>query len=127
MSNSMESDADFLLLSGIKHFCFCQRRWALVHIEQQWQEKLVTDIPDGAIYYGKIRRRVPVAFTAELRRMTTEAIAEMHRLFARGHTPKAKWTKACKSCSLVEVCQPLLAKRMSASAYVRQMLEEDRP
>ena len=91
------------------------------------EEMLVTDIPDGAIYYGKIRRRVPVAFTAELRRMTTEAIAEMHRLFARGHTPKAKWTKACKSCSLVEVCQPLLAKRMSASAYVRQMLEEDRP
>ena len=224
MSSSMESDADFLLLSGIKHFCFCQRRWALVHIEQQWQENaltvsghlihervhdenltqargsvllsrgrpggsqllritgecdlvelrhdengiaiygrsgtwrvfpveykhgqpdergademqlcaqalcleemLVTDIPDGAIYYGKIRRRVPVAFTAELRRMTAEAIAQMHRLFARGHTPKAKWTKACKSCSLVEVCQPLLAKRMSASAYVRQMLEEDCP
>lgn len=91
------------------------------------EEMLVTDIPDGAIYYGKIRRRVPVAFTAKLRRMTAEAIAEMHRLFARGHTPKAKWTKACKSCSLVEVCQPLLAKRMSASAYVRQMLEEDRP
>lgn len=30
------------LLSGIKHFCFCQRRWALVHIEQQWQENALT-------------------------------------------------------------------------------------
>ena len=89
------------------------------------EEMLAAEIPDGAIYYGKIRRRVPVAFTAELRQQTTEAIAEMHRLFMRGHTPKAKWTKACKSCSLIEICQPLLTKRASASAYVREMLQED--
>ena len=38
----MVSDADFLMLSGIKHFCFCRRRWALVHIEQQWQENPLT-------------------------------------------------------------------------------------
>ena len=75
------------------------------------------------------RRRPPRPTNTEIydESATAEAVAEMHRLFARGHTPKAKWTKACKSCSLVEVCQPLLAKRMSASAYVRQMLEEDRP
>ena len=91
------------------------------------EEMLAAEIPDGAIYYGKIRRRVPVAFTPELRRMTVEAVEEMHRLFARGHTPKAKWTKACKSCSLVEICQPLLTKRVSAMAYVRQMLEEENP
>ena len=25
-------------MSGIQHFCFCPRQWALIHIEQQWSE-----------------------------------------------------------------------------------------
>ncbi len=33
---------DFLLLSGIQHFHFCRRQWALIHIEQQWQENVLT-------------------------------------------------------------------------------------
>jgi CRISPR-associated exonuclease Cas4 len=36
------SDDDLLLLSGIQHFAFCERQWALIHIEQQWQENLLT-------------------------------------------------------------------------------------
>ena len=31
-------EEDFLMLSGIQHFIFCRRQWALIHIEQQWQE-----------------------------------------------------------------------------------------
>lgn len=38
----MSDDADFLMLSGLKHFRFCKRRWALVHIEQQWAENVLT-------------------------------------------------------------------------------------
>lgn len=33
---------DYLLLSGIQHFCFCRRQWALIHIEQQWEENVRT-------------------------------------------------------------------------------------
>ena len=33
---------DFLLLSGIQHFAFCRRQWALIHIEQQWAENVRT-------------------------------------------------------------------------------------
>lgn len=33
---------DYLLLSGIQHFCFCRRQWALIHIEQQWDENVRT-------------------------------------------------------------------------------------
>ena len=36
------SEEDFLLLSGIQHFCFCRRQWALIHVEQQWKENLKT-------------------------------------------------------------------------------------
>ena len=31
-----------LMLSGIQHFAFCPRQWALVHIEQQWEENHLT-------------------------------------------------------------------------------------
>lgn len=35
----MEADADnYLMMSGIQHFCFCRRQWALIHLEQQWDE-----------------------------------------------------------------------------------------
>ena len=33
---------DYLLLSGIQHFAFCRRQWALIHIEQQWEENIRT-------------------------------------------------------------------------------------
>jgi len=36
------SEDDLLLLSGIQHFAFCRRQWALIHIEQQWLENLLT-------------------------------------------------------------------------------------
>lgn len=36
------SEDDYLLLSGIQHFVFCRRQWALIHIEQQWAENLRT-------------------------------------------------------------------------------------
>lgn len=29
---------DYLMMSGIQHFCFCRRQWALIHLEQQWAE-----------------------------------------------------------------------------------------
>lgn len=33
---------DYLMLSGIQHFAFCKRQWALIHIEQEWQENVLT-------------------------------------------------------------------------------------
>jgi len=34
--------SEFLLLSGIQHFQFCERQWALIHIEQAWEENVLT-------------------------------------------------------------------------------------
>lgn len=31
-----------LLLSGIQHLAFCERQWALIHIERQWAENVRT-------------------------------------------------------------------------------------
>ena len=29
---------DYLLLSGIQHYVFCKRQWALIHIDIRWRE-----------------------------------------------------------------------------------------
>lgn len=36
------NEDDFLMISGIQHFRFCRRQWALIHIEQQWAENVHT-------------------------------------------------------------------------------------
>lgn len=36
------TEDDYLMLSGIQHFKFCRRQWALIHIEQQWAENIHT-------------------------------------------------------------------------------------
>lgn len=35
-------EEDYLQLSGIQHFAFCPRQWALIHLEHLWQENLQT-------------------------------------------------------------------------------------
>lgn len=37
-----KGEDDFLMLSGIQHIAFCERQWALIHIEQQWAENVKT-------------------------------------------------------------------------------------
>lgn len=42
-------EEDFLMLSGIQHFSFCRRQWALIHIEQQWKDNIRT--VEGNIFH----------------------------------------------------------------------------
>ena len=41
MTNDRTED-NFLLLSGIQHMAFCERQWALIHVEQVWAENVRT-------------------------------------------------------------------------------------
>lgn len=36
------SEDEMLMLSGIQHFKFCPRQWALIHVEQIWEENRLT-------------------------------------------------------------------------------------
>jgi CRISPR-associated exonuclease Cas4 len=38
----MFSESDLLPLSGLQHLLYCERQWALIHIEQQWVENGLT-------------------------------------------------------------------------------------
>lgn len=211
---------EYLMLSGIQHFKFCRRQWALIHIEQQWDENVhtvvgelmhkkvhdpylkekrkdtivvralpvssrklgisgecdavefrksedgislfghrglysvfpieykkgkskisaedrlqltaqamcleemfLTDIQEGALFYGETKRRESVTFTNELRTEVVEMFEEMHQYYKRGYTPKVKKSKACNSCSLKEICIPGIEKISSVSSYISQFLK----
>ena len=211
----------WLPLSGIQHFVFCRRQWALIHVERQWQENALTaegrilhrrvddpfftekrkdviiarsvpvsspllglsgvcdvveftaapegvllpgwserylpapveykrgkakqdhcdevqlcaqamcleemlavPIPLAYLYYGETRRRVAVDLGADLRDLVRKAAQEMHAYFERGYTPRVKPSKACRSCSLADVCLPQLqGSPPPVSSYIRQQLE----
>lgn len=213
---------DLLPLSGIQHFLFCRRQWALIHIEQQWKENaltaegrimhkkvddpfftetrngvvtarsvpvasyrlglsgvcdvveftsssdgvrlpnreglylpapieykrgkekrdhsdetqlcaqamcleemLLTHIPRGYLFYGETRRRMEIEFTLELRTLVQDMSAEMHNYFSRGYTPKVKTHKGCRSCSLADICLPVLQEKViAASRYIKQNIED---
>lgn len=70
------------------------------------EEMLQTQTPQGALFYGRPRRREQMEFTGKLRTQTEHAAAELHRLFESRQTPKAEYSKKCKSCSLYTVCMP---------------------
>ena len=45
------AEEDYLQISGIQHFAFCRRRWALIHIEGQWAENART--VGGTIFHER--------------------------------------------------------------------------
>lgn len=93
------------------------------------EEMLLCSVPEGSLFYGEPRRRTVIRLDAALRERVETMLAEMHALFARGHTPKAKIGKGCAACSLKDRCLPKLTKVPSASDYLRSHLprEEDAP
>lgn len=215
---------DDLQLSGIQHFSFCRRQWALIHIEDQWQENGLTaegrvqhdrvhdesisdfrggvltlrgmrirsdrlrvsgvcdaveftpdpdgialrgrkglwrpcpveykhgagklsdcdrlqlaaqalcleemlccEIPAGALFYWKTRRRERVEIDAGLREKTERMLREMREYYDRHYTPRVKPGKACESCSLSDVCLPRLLRKGEAASvaeYVRRHAAE---
>ena len=48
-------EEDYLQISGIQHFAFCRRQWALIHIEQQWQDNART--VGGDIFHARAHDR----------------------------------------------------------------------
>ncbi len=45
------AEDDYLMLSGLQHFIYCRRQWALIHVEQQWAENGRT--VDGNLFHKK--------------------------------------------------------------------------
>lgn len=48
----MYTEDEMLMLSGIQHFMFCPRQWALIHMEQQWEDNRLTT--EGNILHSNV-------------------------------------------------------------------------
>ena len=70
------------------------------------EEMLNAGIPSGAIYWGKTRRRVDIAFDRKLRAGTEAAAARLHELLNGNATPQAVLGPKCERCSVLDLCLP---------------------
>lgn len=217
----MHNEESLLALSGIQHFAFCRRQWALIHLEQQWVENALTvegnlmhhrahdkeikerrgdtiiarglhvhswalglsgvcdvvefhanndghplvgedglwlpcpveykrghskrinadrlqlcaqavcleemfgcDVSFGFLYYGSTHSREKVVFNEELRSTVAKIAQEMHSLYERQYTPKASYSSMCKSCSLLELCEPKISAKTSVNDYLLEHAKE---
>lgn len=48
----MYSDDDLLPLSGLQHMAFCERQWALIHVEGLWEES--SDTLRGRFFHERV-------------------------------------------------------------------------
>src|ERR1039458_8394908 len=70
------------------------------------EEMFGVTVARGAVFHAASKRRREVEFTAELRKLTEDAITELHRLAASGSVPAAVFKPACEECSLFTICLP---------------------
>jgi len=89
------------------------------------EEMLDVCIPQGAIFYGRTRRRMDVIFDETLRTETEDTTLRLHEFIKAGKTPKPEYSKKCKSCSLVSICMPKAFEcGVSVSKYLREAIKE---
>jgi CRISPR-associated exonuclease Cas4 len=43
---------DLLALSGLQHYFYCKRQWALIHVEKQWVENVLT--AEGRLLHDRV-------------------------------------------------------------------------
>ncbi len=89
------------------------------------EEMLGVSVPEGALFYGRERRRTKVQFDDGLRRGTEECAKLLHGIVASGMTPAPAYGRKCGKCSLMEACLPKpCGGRRPVSRYLSAILEE---
>ena len=90
------------------------------------EEMLGVEIPVGALFYGKTRRRQEVDFDDALRAATADAARKLHAIVASGRTPLPVFASKCDKCSLLGACLPkTMGKQKSAIDYLKKIVKEE--
>lgn len=88
------------------------------------EEMLNVSVLEGAIFYGRTRRRLDVTFDEGLRSETEEVANKARQLIALGITPPPVYEKRCKSCSLIGECMPqTVGRKSSVKRYLARMID----
>ena len=89
------------------------------------EEMLEVEVPCGALFYGKTRRRLDVVFDTALRQETKDTALRLHQLFESGKTPSPVYSKKCDTCSLVHLCLPkVVGNGRSINRYLSGVIED---
>jgi len=97
MSGAGYADDELLPLSGIQHFHFCPRQWALIHVERQWADDRRT--AEGLL----IHERADDPFLTEARGavVVTRAVPLLSRsLGLRGVADVVEYTRSSDGVAL---------------------------
>lgn len=70
------------------------------------EEMFCTKVTSGDIYYGKLRKRVSVPLTDELKQKTANLVKEANMLLEAAEIPPKPENQSCSLCSLADVCVP---------------------
>jgi CRISPR-associated exonuclease Cas4 len=81
-----------------------------------------SEVTEGAIFYGQLRRRDEVEFDALLRARTLETVAAFEVMIQSRKLPLPVWKTGCRSCSLIGICQPRSMSRDKLEAYKAELL-----
>ena len=81
-------------------------------------------VPEGALFYGEVRRRHAVIFDTELRDLTLKTILACRTIVQNQCTPTADYlAKKCNACSLIDQCHPKGFKKSAATWLAKQLNE----
>lgn len=83
------------------------------------EEAFGAPVPEGALFYGTTRRRLPVLFDETLRALTAQVAAEARGNILARYTPPPRLIPGCRACSLHELCRP---ERLQAPPSVASWL-----
>jgi CRISPR-associated exonuclease Cas4 len=82
-------------------------------------------VPQGAIYYGKERRRTEVVFDETLRQETENSAKRLHEFIWLGKTPPPIYESKCDACSLLNLCMPkTMQDSKTVDHYLKRMIDQ---
>ena len=83
----------------------------------------MTGLPvnEGSIFYCELRRRTEFEFDEDIRAETIGLAKEAHQLIASGKVPEAEENHNCKSCSLMDFCQPNIGNQKKLKDYYQEL------
>ncbi|MBE0449001.1 MAG: CRISPR-associated protein Cas4 [Actinobacteria bacterium] len=87
------------------------------------EEMMNIDIKNGALFYGRTRRRCDVVFDDALWTETENIAKQVHELIVSGVTPRADSSAKCKNCSMAAICLPKASKRVGS--YLTTITREE--
>jgi CRISPR-associated exonuclease Cas4 len=89
------------------------------------EEMLGIVVTQGALFYGKTKRRQNVSFDAALRQLTEQTALRLHELIDSAATPMPEYGAKCKNCSMIEICLPeKMKKGRTVENYMKKSLAE---